>query len=101
MCLKQFRGYCIIGTMAATGLGEQKVRSFLHFCRTEKGLAFNSLEAYRRDLASLLQWLNFKADRRPLESVTLETLRSYLDHLRATGLSNRSIARQVTTLRGF
>jgi integrase/recombinase XerD len=87
--------------MAGTGLGEQKMRSFLHFCRTEKGLAFNSLEAYRRDLASLLSWLNIKLDKTPLESVTLDTLRSYLDCLRAGGLSNRSIARQVTTLRGF
>ena len=87
--------------MAATGMGEQKVRSFLHFCRTEKGLAFNSLEAYRRDLASLLAWLSVMRDKTTLESVTLETLRSYLDYLRAAGLSNRSIARQVTTLRGF
>jgi integrase/recombinase XerD len=31
----------------------------------------------------------------------LETLRSYLDHLRDAGLANRSIARQVTTLRNF
>jgi integrase/recombinase XerD len=76
---------------------EQRMRSYLHFCRTEKGLAHNSLEAYRRDLARLGTFLNGLA----LDSVSLDTLRSYLDHLRASGLSNRSIARQVTTLRGF
>lgn len=76
---------------------QQRMRSYLHFCRTEKGLAHNSLDAYRRDLARLAQFLNSLAP----ESVTLDTLRSYLDHLRASGLSNRSIARQVTTLRGF
>ncbi|MBV9084515.1 MAG: tyrosine recombinase, partial [Acidobacteriaceae bacterium] len=37
----------------------------------------------------------------PLQAVTLDVLRSHLDHLRAAGLSNRSIARHVTTLRGF
>jgi integrase/recombinase XerD len=83
--------------MTGTVTGEQNVRSFLHFCRTEKGLAVNSLEAYRRDLASFLSWLA----QTPLETVTLDTLRTYLDHLRASGLANRSIARQVTTLRSF
>ncbi len=76
---------------------EERMRLYLHFCRTEKGLAHNTLEAYRRDLVRLANFL--KAIR--LQSVTLDTLRSYMDHLRAQGLSNRSIARQVTTLRGF
>jgi len=73
------------------------MRSYLHFCRVEKGLSLNSLEAYRRDLQCLAAFLKDGS----LLSVTLEMLRGYLDHLRSTGLSNRSIARQVTTLRGF
>lgn len=76
---------------------DARVRSYLHYCRTEKGLAENSLQAYRRDLtnfSSFLDGLSFQA-------VTLDILRSYLDDLRAKKLSNRSIARQVTTLRGF
>jgi len=36
-----------------------------------------------------------------LDSVDLATLRSYLDSLRERGLSNRSIARQVTVIRGL
>ena len=76
---------------------QQRMRSYLHFCRTEKGLARNSLEAYRLDLTQLGAFLNNLR----IGSVTLDTLRSYLDKLRASGLSNRSIARQVTTLRGF
>ncbi len=76
---------------------EQWMRSYLHFCRTEKGLAVNTLESYRRDLMRVAGFLRDS----PLSSVTLDTLRSYLDDLRRSGLSNRSIARQVTTLRGF
>lgn len=76
---------------------ERKVRSYLHFCRTEKGLAENTLQSYRRDLTQLGQFLKSA----PLPSVTLDILRSYLDHLRASGLAHRSIARHVTTLRGF
>jgi integrase/recombinase XerD len=37
----------------------------------------------------------------PVRSVTLTTLRSYIDELQARKLSNRSVARQVTTLRGL
>jgi integrase/recombinase XerD len=96
-CFKQFRRYCIIGTMRGLAPFEQKVRSYLHFCRTEKGLAANTLESYRRDLGQLGLYL----DGRPAGSVTLEILRGYLDHLRSNGLANRSIARQVTALRGF
>jgi integrase/recombinase XerD len=73
------------------------MHSYLHLCRAEKGLAQNSLESYRRDLTRFAEFLNTF----PLERVTLGTLRSYLDGLRTAGLSNRSIARQVTTLRGF
>lgn len=76
---------------------ERRVRQYLHFCRTEKGLSDNSLQSYGRDLTQLARFLKST----PLEAVTLDTLRSYLDRLRNTGLSNRSIARQVTTLRGF
>jgi integrase/recombinase XerD len=73
------------------------MRSYLQFCRAEKGLAANTVEAYRRDLSQLADFLKGK----PIESVTLDKLRAYLDHLRALGLSNRSVARHVTTLRSF
>lgn len=76
---------------------EQKTRSYLHFCRTEKGLAANTVASYRRDLK---QFGKFLKDT-DLQSVTLETIRLYLDHLRHAGLANRSIARQVSNLRGF
>ncbi len=76
---------------------DNAVRSYLHFCRTEKGLSDNTLDSYRRDLQ---QFQKFTGSTPP-KAVSLETLRCYLDHLRAKGLSHRSIARQVATLRGF
>src|SRR3954451_7028866 len=74
-----------------------KRRAYLHFCQTEKGLSRNTLDAYRRDLQRLELFLGEKS----LDTVDLETLRQYLDHLRESGLSNRSIARQVTVIRGL
>jgi integrase/recombinase XerD len=83
--------------MRGLAVFERTIRSYLHFCRTEKGLATNTLESYRRDLSQLGRFLRGES----LESVSLDRLRSYLDHLHKTGLSNRSIARQVATIRGF
>jgi integrase/recombinase XerD len=78
---------------------EFKMRAYLHFCRTEKGLAHNSLESYRRDLTYFGAYLATNGS--SVQSVTLATLRMYLDSLRGAGLSYRSIARHTTTLRGF
>jgi len=76
---------------------DQKLRLYLHFCRAEKGLAVNTVASYRLDLINFGAFIKELA----LPDVTLDTLRAYLDHLRASGLTNRSIARHLTTLRGF
>ena len=72
------------------------ITAFLNFCRLEKGLAEHSLEAYSSDLERFKKFLK--------GSLTLpgtEALRAYLDHLYGCGLGSRSVARHVTTLRGF
>jgi integrase/recombinase XerD len=76
---------------------ERNARPYLHYCRIEKGLAPNTLDSFRRDLRLFGSFLG----KLPLREVTLETLRSYLDHLRTQKLTSRSIARHVATLRGF
>ena len=67
---------------------------FLQFCRLEKGLAQNTLEAYRRDLE---RFCIFSKHSLP----SPETVRGYLDSLYAAELSSSSIARHLTTLRNF
>jgi len=68
--------------------------SFLHFCRLEKGLAANTIEAYQRDLERFCAFA-------PHSLPSPETVRGYLDSLYAAELSSRSIARHLTTLRNF
>jgi integrase/recombinase XerD len=70
--------------------------AFLNFCRIEKGLSANSLAAYALDLAKWSAYLGDSA-----EPAGAEELRHYLDHLYQSGLSQRSIARHLTTLRGL
>ena len=80
---------------ARSGLSAE-IRSFLDYCRVEKGLATNTLEAYSRDLKAFAKFQ--KAEKGIPD---LEELRLYLDSLYKTGLSSRSIARNMATLRNF
>jgi integrase/recombinase XerD len=73
------------------------MKSYLRFCVVEKGLSANSLTSYRHDLGRLAAFLG---NAEP-SSVTLETLRGHVDALRGEKMSNRSIARHITTIRGF
>jgi integrase/recombinase XerD len=97
LCFKQFCEYCIIGRMNRSATFEVGMRCYLHLCRTEKGLSPHSLDAYRRDLMQLSLFVGDTA----LHAITLDTLRGFLDQLRRARVANRSIARKVTTIRGF
>jgi integrase/recombinase XerD len=75
-----------------------EIQAFLDFCRIEKGLAANSIEAYGRDLA------RFAAGCRPAAGEDFpgaESISLYLQSLSRQGLGSRSIARHLTTLRNF
>jgi integrase/recombinase XerD len=73
-----------------------RVQTFLDFCRIEKGLAWNTIEAYRQDLDRFAAYASKHEDVPEVERV-----RHYIDSLYRSGLSSRSIARHVTTLRNF
>jgi integrase/recombinase XerD len=81
--------------MRAWSAGLAPVKSFLDFCRVEKGLSANSLESYSLDLKRFTDGI-----RSPVEA-TPEDLNGYVESLYGAGLSPRSIARHITTLRNF
>jgi len=70
-------------------------KSFLDFCRVEKGLAANTLESYQIDLQRLSGEVPIP------KQATREDLTGYVESLYRAGLSARSIARHITTLRNF
>ena len=72
---------------------------FLDYLAAEKGLAANTLEAYRRDLAGFGAFL---ADRGVDPArVTRGDVVAYLGERRAAGLSPRTLARETSALRGL
>lgn len=76
----------------------QRMRDFLTFCRIEKGLSRNSLDAYGRDLAAFSTWLVSKNGG---ELPDAELLLSYIDSLYRKNLTSRSVARHLSALRSF
>ena len=72
------------------------VRAFLDFCRVEKGLAANSISSYLNDLKRFTVSLPV-SDR----DATSDHLSHYIQSLYTAGMSARSIARNVATLRNF
>ena len=75
-----------------------EMQGFLDYCRIEKGLAGNSLDAYQRDLR---RFFTFCQERGCGEAADAEGLGQYLDSLYRAGLASRSIARHLTTLRSY
>lgn len=75
------------------------VDRYLEYVLIEKGLSENSLACYSQDLTSLLSFLNDKSFR--LEDLDDKALFLYLTQLRAKGLKSRSLARHLSSLRGF
>ncbi len=74
-----------------------EISSFLNYCRVEKGLADNTLDAYSQDLRAFAAFDKFASG-----IPGLEDLRRYLDSLYRVGvLGSRSIARHLATLRNF
>jgi integrase/recombinase XerD len=80
--------------MAHVAVLSAAMPAFLNYCRVEKGLAPNTIAAYRQDLERLASWVGSEIPR-------AEQLRRYLESLYEAGLSSRSIARHLTTVRNF
>jgi integrase/recombinase XerD len=75
------------------------LEAFLDFIRVEKGLAANSIESYGRDLRGFLEYLRRQEIRLP--ETSREDVRNYLAALYERGLSARSVARHLVSLRNF
>ena len=78
---------------------QSTIQEYIDFCRVEKGLALNTLTAYRRDLDRLETFCKQKGQ--CLVAVGPDNLREFVDSLYRARLAERSIARHIATIRNF
>jgi len=74
------------------------IRAFLAFCRMEKGLSTNSLDAYALDLAALRAYAEPLTDGQIPDE---ELLLTYVNSLYKKDLSSRSVARHLSAIRSL
>lgn len=87
----------MIGTMPEAPDPSAWIQAYLDHCRIEKGLSFNTIQAYGSDLERFACFWKQAGQRQPGARLIGE----YLDWLRSLGLDSRSVARQLSALRGF
>ena len=75
------------------------LREFLTYIQVEKGLARHTLESYARDLARLNDWTI--KNKKELSQLTRQDLRLWIASLSKEGLAPSSVARAVSSARGF
>ena len=79
--------------------GDTMVRSYRHFLSIEKNLSQNTLVSYTFDLD---EYCSFLAEHSLTpKNATKEILRQYLSSLSKKKLTTKSIARKISTLKGF
>lgn len=79
---------------------EKLAENFLEYLSVERGLAQNTIQSYRRDLAAYQKFLAAKA-KTSVEQATRDTIRDYMLDAKDKGLSASSIARALSALRMF
>jgi len=78
---------------------ESAIRTFLNCLRVEKGLADNTIQAYRRDME---KFASFVGQRKlGVKDVRRGDIVDFLASLYRRGLDSRSVARHLVTVRNF
>lgn len=76
------------------------IQQFLQYLVVEKGLSPNTLAAYAADLKRYSEFLKDRG-RHSFEEVVRQDILDFLAARKRNGLSSRSLARQIATLRNF
>ncbi len=79
---------------------QKSVRSFLEYLEVERNYSPNTLRSYDSDLRHFVSYL-LSNEIRSLEEVRKNLLRAYLGGLLDEGLTKKSVARKIASLRSF
>jgi len=78
---------------------DQNIQGFLDYLSLEKGLSALSLQSYRSDIAKFERFIQRQG--KNLNELRQSDLSGFLDNLRSIGLAPSSIARHLSSLKGF
>lgn len=70
---------------------------FIDYIEVEKGLADNTISAYRRDISGFIDFIPDEV----IENVSRLHISSYIMHLREDGICPSSISRKISALKSF
>ena len=76
------------------------IENYLDSIWAERGLSMATLDAYRRDLVALQRWL-VERGQESLQQLTAERLQAYLAWRGEQGVSSRTLARQLSSIKQF
>lgn len=77
----------------------ERISAFLAYLEDERGVAANTVAAYRNDLSQFSEWI--ERDSVPLASVDRLRLAGYMLMLKERGYAAASVARKVAAIRTF
>jgi integrase/recombinase XerD len=78
---------------------EEVHQVFLEYLSIEKGLSINTVQSYSRDLTKL--FLFFKKEKISWKSAKEQDLVKFIHHMSLSGLSARSLARLISSMKSF
>lgn len=80
---------------------DDSINGFKSYLQLEKNLSKNSVEAYISDIQHLYQYLSSQNPEQKIEEITLEILQHYLHWLSNFGITPRTQARNVSSIKAF
>jgi len=93
------------GTLAVSSAQRDALSGWLGHLKAIDGAADRTVEAYRADVSGFLAFLQIHHGDRmglgPLARITVGDMRSWMAHERGRGLSARSLARALSSVKGF
>lgn len=80
---------------------KEAILDYLHFLQVERQLSTNTLSSYRRDLESYIEHIHNVQAVQSLKAIERSHILIHLEALRGEGISARTIARHISSIRSF
>lgn len=80
---------------------DNALEDFLHFLQVEKGLAYNTIISYKRDLSQYMKYMVDQMHKPNWESVSRMNILTYLHKMNDEGKSSATISRSISAIKAF